>query len=399
MRKICWFCAFLLFLAGLPGPVFAQVEIGLHKERYALVIGNSAYGHATSLANAANDAKAIAKVLEEVDFQVTLGMNVDAPTFRELVGQFRRNLRAGDVSLFYFAGHGLQANGENYLLPVDAVLKRPADLALEGERLHDIVAAITAEGNTAIVLLDACRDNPFIKQLSGQGESRGLAIEKGLGALDAGRGVFIGFATQPGNVAFDGATDHSPFADALVRHIRTPSIDVEILMRRVRLDVMNATAGRQVPWSNSSLVEPGFSFRPSAGSQQTLPNLIYPDIGAATELEFWQSIKDTTDASMYRAYLAAFPNGAFREIARSRIAKFENPAPQGKKSQPTKPPSKARVATLPGKSQAATRSGETAKPVRPEVDGRCRDGNIERCRQNCRDGRRGACRMLRRLGG
>jgi uncharacterized caspase-like protein len=196
MPKLFLLCAFLLLWSGLIGPTLAQAEIGSRSDRHALVIGNSAYRHASSLANGANDASAMAKVLDEVDFHVTLGLDVDAATFRELVGQFRRNLRAGDVSLFYFAGHGLQANGENYLLPVDAVLKRPADLALEGERLQDIIAAITAEGNTAIVLLDACRDNPFVKQLSGQGESRGVAIEKGLGALDAGQGVFIGFATH-----------------------------------------------------------------------------------------------------------------------------------------------------------------------------------------------------------
>ncbi|TIO86387.1 MAG: hypothetical protein E5X98_08065 [Mesorhizobium sp.] len=108
-------------------------------------------------------------------------MDTDASTFRALIGKFRRNLRPGDVSLFYFAGHGLQANGENYLLPVDAALQRPADLALEAERLQDIIAAMTAEENIAIVLLDACRDNPFVKQLSGPGQSRGLAIGKGLG--------------------------------------------------------------------------------------------------------------------------------------------------------------------------------------------------------------------------
>ncbi|TJW82765.1 MAG: CHAT domain-containing protein [Mesorhizobium sp.] len=372
--------------------------MGQRSHRYALVIGNSAYRYAPPLPNGVNDANAIAQVLRETGFEVTLGLDADASTLRQLIGKFRRNLQPGDVSLFYYAGHGLQANGENYLLPVDAALQRPADLALEAERLQDIIAAMTAEENTAIVLLDACRDNPFVKQLSGQAQSRGLAIGKGLGALDAGRGVFIGFATQPGNVALDGAVDHSPFADSLVKRIKTPSIDIEILMRRVRLDVMNATAGRQVPWSNSSLVEPGFSFNPDAASRQSPAEPYQPDINTATELEFWKSIKDTSDVSMYRAYLAAFPNGAFIEIAKSRIAKFKAPTPPRKKILPKKV-SRTPLPSLPINEPSANRSAETTAPAKPESIGRCRDGNKERCRQRCREGARRACRKLQQLGG
>ncbi|MET3520117.1 caspase family protein [Mesorhizobium abyssinicae] len=399
MSKICLLCACLLFLAGLSTPASSEAEISQRSHRYALVIGNSAYRYAPSLPNGVNDANAIARILEETGFKVTLGLDADASTFRELIGKFRRNLQPGDVSLFYYAGHGLQANGENYLLPVDAALHRPADLALEAERLQDIIAAMTAEENTAIVLLDACRDNPFVKQLSGQSQSRGFAIEKGLGALDAGRGVFIGFATQPGNVALDGAVNHSPFADSLVKRIKTPSIDIEILMRRVRLDVMNATSGRQVPWSNSSLVEPGFSFNPDPTFNNQSPSeLPQPDINTAKDLEFWKSIKDTSDVSMYRAYLAAFPNGAFIEIAKSRIAKFQAPSPPRKKIL-TRKVSRKPQASLPINEPSANRSAETTAPAKQESVGRCRDGNKERCRERCREGVRRACRKLQQLGG
>ncbi|MDG4853323.1 MULTISPECIES: caspase domain-containing protein [unclassified Mesorhizobium] len=397
MSKVCLLCACLLLLAGLSTPASSETQIGQRSHRYALVIGNSAYRFASSLPNGVNDANAISRVLQETGFDVTLGLDTDASTFRALIGKFRRNLRPGDVSLFYFAGHGLQANGENYLLPVDAALQRPADLALEAERLQDIIAAMTAEENIAIVLLDACRDNPFVKQLSGPGQSRGLAIAKGLGALDAGRGVFIGFATQPGNVALDGAVNHSPFADSLVKRIKTPSIDIEILMRRVRLDVMNATSGKQVPWSNSSLVEPGFSFNPDAASSPSSADTYQPDTNAAAELEFWKSIKDTSDVSMYRAYLAAFPNGAFVEIAKSRIAKFQAPTPPRKKILPKKVSRKPQV-SLPV-DEPSNRSAKTSAPAKPETVGRCRDGNKERCRQRCREGARRACRKLQQLGG
>ena len=403
-----------LVLAGLSSAAWAVDDVGRGSGRKALVIGNSNYRNTSVLPNSVNDARSMAQALRSLNFEVMLGTDVDGSRFRDMVARFSRDLRPGDVSLLYYAGHGLQADGENFLLPVDAELRRPSDLALETERLQDIIGALTAESNTAIVLLDACRDNPIIQKLSSSNATRSISIGKGLSAFDAGRGVFIGFATQPGNVAYDGATEHSPFTAALLRHIATPSIDVEILMRRVRMDVMARTGGLQIPWSNSSLVEPGFSFKPSATAIATplAPN----DLGTATDLEFWQSVKDLNDISMLRAYLAAFPKGAFADIARNRIEKLVVPPPAiKKKAVPTtrnaapkpKPSTTPRNAVPKSKPSASTskkaspvtRTAEPKPQAAPAAGGRCRDGNIERCRQNCREGRRGACRMLRSLGG
>jgi uncharacterized caspase-like protein len=386
-------------------PELAGSENTPRNKRRALIVGNSTYVHAPPLANGSSDAAAVADALRDLSFEVTVGLDVDGATFQELVASFRRQLNEGDVTLFYYAGHGLQLNGQNYLIPIDAQLRRPADLALEAERLDDIIAAMTVEQNTAIVLLDACRDNPFARQLAGTASTRKFTIGEGLGAVDAGTGVYIGFATQPGNVALDGGDGHSPFATALLKRIATPSIDIEILMRRVRMDVMSMTKGQQVPWSNSSLVEPGFAFNPGAAAATRADLNDQPTATHSLDLAFWDSVRDTSEAAMFRAYLNAFPRGNFAAEARSKLARLEpptskkpiatsKPAPSKKPVVSEKPRSQPRVTSAnPPPSNATNRA---AQPTLVHT-GRCIDGNIERCRQNCRQGRRGACRMFQKL--
>ncbi|PDQ22023.1 hypothetical protein CN311_06300 [Mesorhizobium sanjuanii] len=404
------FCVFLLLaLAGLWGQANGQQTIAedlaarqtmaiRSAGRFALVIGNSDYQHAPSLPNGKKDAAAIARALQNLGFGVSLILNVSHEAMREAIERFSRGLRPGYVSLFYYAGHGLQANGTNYLIPVDAALNRPSDLAIEGQRLDDVIDAITVENNTAILLLDACRNNPFTQTLSLSKKSRAINVGLGLAPVDAGRGVYIGFATQPGNVALDGDGDHSPFAAALLKHIATSEIDIEILMRRVRADVMEATEQQQVPWSNSSLIEPGFAFRPDPEKEKSAIQNSKPAMESnAADLEFWRSIKDTSDIKMFRAYLAAFPAGTFSEIAKDRISKLKKPKAPRAKAPPT---STKKTKPVVAPALAPNRSSVSKPPTTTTTsEGRCRDGNITRCRQNCSEGRRGACRMLRKLGG
>jgi hypothetical protein len=411
--KLRVFCLFLLIgLAGLWGQAKCQTiadDLAARQivavpsaGRFALVIGNSDYEHAPSLPNGRNDAAAIAGALQNLGFGVSLSLDVNHDAMRQAIEQFSRSLRPGDVSLFYYAGHGLQANGTNYLIPVDATLTRPSDLAIEGQRLEDIIDAITVENNTAILLLDACRNNPFAQNLSVGKTSRAVNVGLGLAPVDAGRGVYIGFATQPGNIALDGDRDHSPFAAALLRHIATSEIDIEILMRRVRADVMEATEQQQVPWSNSSLIEPGFAFRPDPEKEKSTIQNSKPAMESdAADLEFWRSIKDTSDIKMFRAYLAAFPAGTFSEIAKDRISKLKKPKAPRKKDPQTSTKKAAVVAPAPAHKPARSNRSSESKPLTTTTttEGRCRDGNIKRCRQNCSEGRRGACRMLRKLGG
>lgn len=253
-----------------------------------------------------------------------------------------------------------------------------------------------------ILLLDACRNNPFAQNLSLAKTSRAIKVGLGLAPVNAGRGVYIGFATQPGNIALDGDRDHSPFAAARLRHIATSEIDIEILMRRVRADVMDATEQQQVPWSNSSLIEPGFAFRPKPGKERSAIQNSQPAMESdASDLEFWRSIKDTSDIKMFQAYLAAFPAGTFSEIAKDRISKLKRPKVPRKKAPQTS--TKKATVIAPAQAHKPARSGRSSVPkpltTTTTTEGRCRDGDIKRCRQNCSEGRRGACRMLRKLGG
>lgn len=377
-----------------------EVTSAVLRNRHALVIGNSAYQQSLALANGRNDAIAVGNALEKLGFRVSFGLDTDLNTMRQLVGRFSRDLQPGDIALFYYAGHGTQANGANYLIPVDAVLNRAADLPLETERLDDVIGAMTVEDNTAIILLDACRDNPFLKILSRPQQTRTVDAGRGLAPVDAGNGVYIAFATQPGNVALDGHGVHSPFTTALLNHIATPAIDIEIMMRRVRLDVMNATDHQQVPWSNSSLVEPGFAFHPEPEDAKA------GRASAANDREFWVSIKDTSDPKMYRAYLAAFPTGAFVEIAKSRVAKLEKPkspkqkSATGAKKLRTNSLAKSQSDKAIGTARSSAQNAEIAqeRPAGSSASGsRCRDGDINKCRQACAKGKKRACNMLRVL--
>lgn len=232
-------------LIGLFGPAEAR--------RVALVIGNSAYEHASPLANPKNDANALAAALERLDFEVVKGVDLKRSAFERTVRDFARAIRGADTALLFYAGHGLQVGGRNYLAPVDARLSDEADLDFETLPLTTILKQMEREVKTNLVFLDACRDNPLARNLARSMGTRSASVGRGLARVDSGIGTLIAFATEPGNVALDGKGNNSPFTQALLKHIETPGLDIAQMMRRVRSDVMRSTAQRQVPWNNSSL--------------------------------------------------------------------------------------------------------------------------------------------------
>ena len=236
---------FCLILFGLLGPAEAR--------RVALVIGNSAYEHAVPLENPKNDADALAAVLERLDFEVVKGIDLKRSEFEKTVRNFSRTVRGAEVALLFYAGHGLQVNGLNYLAPIDARLTDEADLDFETVQLATILKQMEREAKTNLIFLDACRDNPLAKNLARSMGTRSVSVGRGLARVNSGIGTLIAFATEPGNVALDGEGANSPFTTALLSHIETPGLDIAQLMRRVRRDVMTLTAERQVPWNNSSL--------------------------------------------------------------------------------------------------------------------------------------------------
>jgi hypothetical protein len=249
------------------GPVIG-LWIGLTgavaQDRVALVIGNSAYQKSPVLPNPANDAKAVGAFLKSAGFEVTEVRDLTQSDMRAAIGQFA-GLLAGKgrdtVAVVYYAGHGLQIDGENYLVPIDASIAREADVPLQAVRLADLLNALAAvPTKSRIIMLDACRNNPFseINKVAG----RGLAI------VDAPPGTIISYATSPGSIALDGDGANSPYATALISHTREIGLPVEQAFKRVRFAVNDTTNKQQLPWESSSLTS-DFSFFPGP---DTTPN-------------------------------------------------------------------------------------------------------------------------------
>jgi hypothetical protein len=245
-------------------------------KRVALVVGNSAYVHANPLPNPVNDASDMAKALTEVGFEVILGLDLKKPAFDAKVRDFARALEKADVAVFFYAGHGLQAAGRNYLVPVDASLQVERDLDFEAVSVDFVLKQmeLEREGKTNVVFLDACRDNPLARNLARSMGTRSAAIGQGLAQVQTGVGTFIAYSTQPGNVALDGQGRNSPFTAALAKGVREPGRNLTSVMIDVRKDVLAVTSGKQVPWDHSALT--GDFYFHLASAPGTLPKSAAP---------------------------------------------------------------------------------------------------------------------------
>jgi uncharacterized caspase-like protein len=226
--------------------------------RIALVIGNGAYENATKLANPANDARIIAKALRGMGFEVIEGIDLKQDAMRRTVNDFLRGATNARIALAFYAGHGIQIDGKNFLLPVDVTLEGK-DLTAGMTEVDQMLAGLDDQIRTNIVIFDACRNNPVAQPAAGEGRSvqvrSGLAAPSGLGkGATTGAGTLLAFATAPGQVALDGDGENSPFSSALARHMGTPGLEVQQMLTRVRAEVVAATGSKQVPWSNSSLL-------------------------------------------------------------------------------------------------------------------------------------------------
>ena len=224
--------------------------------RVALVIGNGAYVNASNLPNPANDAHAVARTLRDMGFEVIEGTDLDRAGMERMIRDFLRKAPNARVTLLFYAGHGMQVDGKNYLVPVDAKLAAPSDLGFETIELDKILAGLDDAARANIIILDACRDNPLARSFASRlGASRSAAVPGGLaGYSTVGTGTLIAFATAPGQTALDGRDGNSPFTAALIKHLRTAGMEVNQMLTRVRVEVAGATANRQIPWANSSLL-------------------------------------------------------------------------------------------------------------------------------------------------
>ncbi len=247
-----WLFLALVALVGLA----TSAAVAGEARRVALVVGNGRYLNADPLANPVNDATDMAGKLRSLGFEVVEGYDLDKRTLERRIGEFSDRLEGAEAGLFFYAGHGLQVDGRNFIVPVDARLDVPAKLKLEAVPMDDVLDLMEQQSPVSLVFLDACRNNPFTRSLSLSAQTRSAtAIGAGLAQFASSRGSFIAFSTAPGAVAMDGTGRNSPFTAALLAHLETPGASISDVMIAVRRDVLAATRNFQTPWEQGSLTE------------------------------------------------------------------------------------------------------------------------------------------------
>ena len=290
--------------------------------RVALVIGNAAYA-AAPLPNAANDAKAMSTVLRNMGFEVIELRDAGKARMEEGIALARALLQGrSGVGLLYYAGHGVQVDWRNYMVPVDARCESAADVPIQAVDIQAAIDAFRAAGNrTNIVVLDACRDNPFGTT------ANAIATGKGLAPLDAPSGTYLAYATAPGNVADDGssADGNGLYTRFLLKEMQRPDARIEEVFKRVRLQVRQASQGRQVPWESTSLEE---EFIFASGQAAERESERRRDITFEGEMAAWERIKDSRSADDFYAFLGRYPNGRISELAQFRLDQLARPAVQ-----------------------------------------------------------------------
>jgi hypothetical protein len=286
----------------------------------ALVIGEGFYRSVPELANPPNDARDVADALKALGFAVTLGVDLDQARMQRAIDDFARSAATADVSLFYYGGHGLQVAAHNYLIPVDAELRSVDDIDKRTIRLDSVLEGLAKANGIHLVFLDACRNNP-LKDLNVALRASGLA------RVGDAAGFLIAFATQPDNVAYDGAGRNSPFARALLGHVAAPGIDVSSMMIAVRRDVIAATGGAQIPWENSSLTRQFYFAGESAGD-------------SSPEGLLWRLAGGERDPALLSIYLERYPDGAHVADVRTLLGEI------GPSAKPSAPSARADVEDL-----------------------------------------------------
>ena len=300
---------------------------GNEVKRLALVIGNSAYTVSSPLKNPRNDANAVGKKLIDMGFEVRTELDATADRMIRAISEFTQALSEASeggkqtAGVLFYAGHGVQVDGENYLLPVDAEVRNKLDLLHRAVGLQITLETLSSATKTCVVLLDCCRDNPLPRTFGGG--TRGGTKSHGLANIQAPPGVYIAFATQPHFVALDGAGDNSPFTEGLLQFMDDPGKHVSDVIMDVRRVVYEKTGGQQVPWDHSALFDP---FRFVAGDVTRLEGLsdeqrqrVLMEEAEAREASYWKVVQQSKDVGFIHSFVTQFPNSKFRAAALTRI--------------------------------------------------------------------------------
>lgn len=300
MAAVVKFCALIALLWQLLAlPALAQ------DRRVALVIGNSTYKNAPVLPNTVNDAQDMVEALRKVGFEVVDGVNLDKRGMDAVLTRFARLAQDADAVMFYYAGHGFQFNGENYLVPVEARVDDEISVQYETTRLNDVITALGFAKGVKIMVLDACRNNPFVSQLAKKQATRGFSVGSGLAPIARAQGMVTAYATQANDVAADGSGRNSPFTAALVQEMKQPGLEVATMFRRVQKVVYDATGGKQTPELSLSLLGDFYMNREE------------------TDADIWKRLRSSDNVAEIKAFIQRFPGSFFAVDAKTRLDLIE----------------------------------------------------------------------------
>jgi uncharacterized caspase-like protein len=301
----------VICLLGMSGRVHAE-------SRIALVIGNSAYSNVSALPNPANDAADISQSLQHLGFDVTTITDAKFDAFRRALIEFGRAARGADMAVLFFAGHGVEISGDNWLLPVDAELKNDIDVDTEAVGLKSAMLAVSNAKRLGLVILDACRNNPFAGKMRRAGPAP--VLDPGLAPVEPGENVLVAYAARDGTTASDGQGRNSPFTTALLHHLETPGLEIEFLFRNVRDDVMSATNDEQQPFVYGSLSREEIYFKDGPPAQATYNTAaVMSDAGEIA----WSFLKGTSDVDTLQRFVEQFPSSERIPDVKVRIASLE----------------------------------------------------------------------------
>lgn len=289
--------------------------------RVALIIGNSTYAHTSQLANPVNDAKLVAKSASEAGFDdVTVALDLSTDEFQRALRDFRKKASGADIAMVYYAGHGIEGQGKNWLIPVNAELKSSLDLPYEALNLDRVMESLSG-AQIRMVVLDACRNNPFARSW----KSGTRSLTRGLIGIEADD-VLVIYAAAPGQTAMDGDGVNSPFALSFAKRLPQPGLPVQLLGGMVRDDVLTATGGMQRPFVSASITGTPVYIADGADGTGLIaaPTAQAPAMAAMDETALdalaWQGALKADTPAAYRSYLNEFPAGKFAELASENIA-------------------------------------------------------------------------------
>lgn len=302
------------------------------EKRVALVIGNAAYQNTPALTNPVNDGEDLATALRKIGFTVVLERNLNKRGMEAAIARFARLAQSADAAMFFYAGHGMQWGGINYLVPTDAKLEDEFNLNFELTRLDDVLFGLQRASGIKILIVDACRNNPLVDKLNRVSTTRDLVATRGLAKIEPSRGMVIAYSTQINQVAVDGTERNSPFTSSLVKEIEEPGVEIGTLFRRVAAEVNRKTEGRQLPELSLSLV-----------GEFYLNN-------RDTDMQAWSKIRDSENPFDIKTFMANYPKSMLFTDARRRLAAIErqNQAAYKKTEEPkAAPPAPALPAPSP----------------------------------------------------